>query len=352
MTNTRSKLVQPRRLVPGDRIAAVSPSWGGPGAFPERYQAGKQALEAAFGVTVVEMAHTLAPPDWVAANPQARAADLMAAFADRSIAGIIASIGGEDSIRLLPYLDLTVIAQNPKVFLGFSDTTSLHLACYAAGLASFYGPSIMAGFAENAGMHDYTADGVKRALFSADPMGPIAINTVGWTAERLDWSNPALQSQRRRLQPAGSPRLLQGKNSVTGHLLGGCAEVLEMAKGTQWWPPLSEWQGAILFLETSEDSPPPGFLRYWLRNYAAQGILGALSGILLARPDPKGDETYQAKLEEALLSVLAETGLPDLPVLSGLDFGHTQPMLTLPYGATAQIDCASATLTILDAGVR
>jgi len=337
--------------MPGDRIAAVSPSWGGPGTFPERYLAGKRELEAVFGVTVVEMAHTLAPADWVAANPQARAADLMATFEDRSIAGIFSSIGGEDSIRLMPYLDLAVIARNPKVFLGFSDTTSLHLACYAAGLTTFYGPSIMAGFAENGGMHDYTIDGVRRALFSTDPIGAIAVNTEGWTGEHLDWSNAALQTQRRAMQPAGRPRLLQGQGVASGHLLGGCAEVLEMAKGTQWWPQLSEWQGAILFLETSEEAPSPNFLRYWLRNYAAQGILGVVNGILLARPDTKGDETYQDRLEEALLTVLAETGLPDLPVLSGLDFGHTQPMLTLPYGATAQIDCATATLTILDAGV-
>ena len=352
MTNMGSRLMQPRRLTRGDKIAAVSPSWGGPGTFPRRYQAGKRTLETVFGVTVVEMEHTLAPADWVAANPQARAADLMAAFEDDSIAGIFATIGGEDCIRLIPHLDLAVIARNPKVFLGFSDTTSLHLACYAAGFTSFYGPSIMAGFAENGGMHDYTIEGVKQALFSADPIGAIAANTTGWTGERLDWSDPGLQSRRRVLQPADKARLVQGRGEATGHLLGGCAEVLEMAKGTPWWPPLLEWRGAILFLETSEDAPPPEFFRYWLRNYAAQGILRVLSGILLARPDSKGDATYQGRLEDALRTVLVEEGLPDLPVLSGLDFGHTQPMLTLPYGAMARIDCATATLTILDAGVR
>ncbi|KKB82897.1 peptidase S66 [Devosia limi DSM 17137] len=351
MTAARTALIKPKRLQPGDRIAAVSPSWGGPGTVPERYGAGKRQLEAALGVEVVEMAHTLAPADWVAGNPKARAEDLMAAFADPSIAGIVASIGGEDSIRLLPYLDREVIRANPKVFLGFSDTTSLHMACYTAGLASFYGPSIMAGFAENGGMHDYTLAALRKALIEVAPIGEIPINHEGWTSERTDWSAPAVQAQRRVLRPAETPRVLQGEGVVRGHLLGGCAEVLEMVKDTAWWPNAADWRGAILFLETSEDAPPAHFIRYWLRNYAAKGILGGLAGILLARPDPQGDEGYRARIEAAVVDVLAEAALTELPVLSGLDFGHTQPMLTLPFGAIAEIDCASATLRVLEAGV-
>ena len=128
-------------------------------------------------------------------------------------------------------------------------------------------------------------------------------------------------------------------------------KVLEMVKGTAWWPPLSAWDGAILFYETSEDAPAPGFVRYWLRNFAAQGILGRLGGLLLARPDPGGDPTYRARLEVAIMETLAEEGRSDLPVLSGLDFGHTSPMLTLPYGVRATIDCEAASLIITEAGV-
>ena len=76
-------------------------------------------------------------------------------FRGSSIKGIIASIGGDDAIRLIPHIDLNVIADNPKVFLGYSDPTVLHFGCLKAGLGSFYGPTIMAGFAENGGMHAY-----------------------------------------------------------------------------------------------------------------------------------------------------------------------------------------------------
>src|SRR4029079_4166907 len=129
-------------------VATVSLSWGGPGAIPHRYEAGKAQLEKEFGVRVVEMKHTLRPAEWVAKNPRARADDLMEAFADPSIRGIISTIGGDDSVRILPHIDLDVIRRNPKVFLGYSDTTVTHLACLKAELATFYGPSIMAGFAE------------------------------------------------------------------------------------------------------------------------------------------------------------------------------------------------------------
>jgi muramoyltetrapeptide carboxypeptidase LdcA involved in peptidoglycan recycling len=351
VTSWQWPLIKPRPLAPGDRLAAVTPSWGGPGLYPARYQAGKRQLEAAFGVEVVEMPHALKPPEWVAAHPEARAQDLMQAFADPTIAGIVATIGGADAIRLLPHLDLGIIAAHPKVFLGFSDTTSLHFACLAAGLGSFYGPSIMAGFGENGGMHEFTREAVRHALFETTPIGLVPPNRQGWTDEHLDWDDPALQDRPRRLNPPDSPRILQGSGRVEGRLIGGCAEVLEMVKATAWWPPPAFWQDAILFLETSEDVPAPGFVRYWLRNYAAQGILERLAGILVARAAPLGDADYQSGLEAAVTDGLAEAGLSNLPVLAGLDFGHTQPMLTLPYGVRARIDCASASLTILDAAV-
>ena len=102
-------MIKPPKLQPGDKVAVVSLAWGGPALFPHRYQVGKAQLAAEFGVTVVDMPHALADPAWLERNPKARADDLMAAFADPSIKAILASIGGDDSIRTLPYTDLAVI---------------------------------------------------------------------------------------------------------------------------------------------------------------------------------------------------------------------------------------------------
>ncbi|MBV8298858.1 MAG: LD-carboxypeptidase [Candidatus Eremiobacteraeota bacterium] len=344
-------LVKPPRLRRGDRVAVVSQSWGGPGAHPARYALGRRALEETFGLEVVEMPHALADPEWLARNPQARAADLETAFADPAVRAVIASIGGEDSVRVLPHLDIGAIARNPKIFLGYSDATSIHLACFKAGLSSFYGPTVMAGFAENGGMFDYCADSVRRTLFSTEPVGTIAPNRGGWTAEFLDWADPSLNDRTRALNPSTGPRVLQGHGVARGPLLGGCADVLEMLKGTPWWPPLEAWRGAILFYETSEDAPGPASVLRWLRNFAAQGILQVLAGMLFGRPGGDMPPERHADYDAAVVHALDEAGLVDLPVLAGLDFGHTDPIFTLPYGAVAEIDCGAATLTIAESGV-
>lgn len=116
-------MIKPVCLHRGDRVAAISLSWGGAGAFPHRYEVGKRQLEERFGLEVVETRHALRDPDWLAKNPRARADDLMEAFADPSIRGIISIIGGDDSIRLLPFIDDELIRSNPKIFLGWMRPT-------------------------------------------------------------------------------------------------------------------------------------------------------------------------------------------------------------------------------------
>lgn len=345
-------MIKPQKLRSGDTIATLSLSWGGPGAFLHRYEAGKAQLQAEFGLNVVEMAHTLKSPDWLHRNPQARAEDLMVAFADPSIKGIFATIGGDDSIRILPWLDLDIICANPKIVLGYSDSTVIHLACYKAGLGSFYGPSIMAGFAENGGMFPYMVESVRRTLFVADPPGTIAPNFGGWTVEMLDWADPSNQTRRRQLTPSTGWRFLQGSGVRRGHLLGGCFEVLDWLRGTDFWPASDVWQDAILFLETSEEAPSPETVKRGLRSYAAMGILPKLAGILFGRPGGQIPPTQHIEYDRALLEVIVEEeGLTELPIIAGMDFGHTDPMMVLPYGVQALIDCDAGTFSIVETAV-
>ena len=191
-------MIHPHKLNAGDRVAAVSLSWGGPGTFPHRYAEGKRQLESQFGVEVVETAHALRDAEWLYQNPQARAEDLMTAFADPRIKAIFCTIGGEDSIRLIPFLDLDVMAANPKIFMGMSDSTVSHLACHKAGLISFYGPAIMTAFAENGGMSPYVVNSIRRSIFSPAPIGAIQCCSEGWTDELLDWTNAENQSRARK----------------------------------------------------------------------------------------------------------------------------------------------------------
>jgi len=345
-------MIKPQKLQPGDKVAAVSLSWGGPGAFPHRYQAGVRQLEREFGVQVAEMPHTLAEPGWLAQNPQARAADLMAAFQDPSIKAIISTIGGDDSIRLLPFLDLDVIRENPKILLGYSDTTISHMACFKAGLSSFYGPAIMAGFAENGGLFPYMIESVRKTLFNAGPIGEIKPNMEGWTVELIDWADPVNQSRKRKRNPYSGWHFLQGEGVRQGRLIGGCFEVLDWLRGTEFWPSLEQWQDAILFLETSEDAPTPEAVKFGLRSLGALGVLSKLSGLLFGRPGGYMPLEQFKEYDQVILQVVRdEWGLDGLPVVTQMDFGHTDPMFILPYGIKAEIDCLEQRFTILENAV-
>jgi len=295
----------------------------------------------------VEMENTLKGSQYIYEHPEKRAEDLMNAFKDPTIKGIFTCIGGDESIRMLPYIDFDVIRKNPKVFIGYSDTTVAHFICYKAGLSSFSRPSILAEFAENIEMFDYTKHWVHKVLFDNAPIGNIPAPPI-WSSEYIPWEEKN-KNIKRKVQENTDYEILQGKGIARGHLLGGCIEVLEMMKGTEIWPTLDEWENSILFLETSEDLPTPEFVAYWLRNYGSQGILQRLSGIIFAKPyNNQYYEEYKQVIEKV---VRKELKLVDLPILYNVSFGHTAPMAILPYGAMAEINCDDATLSIIESGV-
>ena len=341
-------LTKPFKLQNGDKAAAVSLSWGGAGD-PDllwRYQLGKQRLADEFGIEVVEMPNTLKGSQYLYDHPEKRAEDFMQAFADPTIKGIFSCIGGNESIRLLPFIDFNIIRENPKVFIGYSDTTVQHFMCLKAGLSSFYGASILAEFAENIEIYEYTKNHINKALFSGEIIGPVAPSEY-WTGEILPWSEEN-RNTAKKLQKNSGFELLQGSGKVRGQLIGGCIEVMEMLKGTILWNK-SDFDGAILFLETSEDMPEPSYIEAWLRNYGAQGILQKINGIIWSKPyGLKYYDEYKASIRK----ITNELGLTGLPVLYNLNFGHTEPMCVLPFGAMAEIDCGEKTFSILEPGVR
>ena len=314
--------------------------------YPRAYQDGKRQLEEAFGVQVVESRYALKDIPWLAAHPEARAADLMEVLQDPSIQGIISTIGGDDSIRMLPYLDYSVIRENPKIFLGYSDSTITHFAFLKAGVTSFYGPSIMGGFDENGGLPAYMAESVRRVLFEPSPSLLIPPNSSGWTCELLHWADEKRNEKIRKLQPCSGWRWLQGSGQHRGRLIGGCLEAVDWLRGTPVWPEPAVWRNSILFLETSEDQPSPAAVTLMLRALGATGVLSEARGILYGRP--YGDEAAFEAYDAALLQVLGELGLSSLPLVTRMDFGHTDPKLIVPLGVEAEIDCDRQQLRLLE----
>lgn len=341
-------LIAPPALRAGDTVAIVSLSAGLSAAVPHRHEAGARQLAQTFDVQVVDAPNARRDNAFLRANPQARADDLHWALNEDAVAGIITSIGGDDSIRVIPFLDLDLIRDRPKVFLGFSDSTVQHMANRLAGIVSFYGPSLLTAFAENGGIHPYVVQSVRDAVFTPAPFDLQA--APEWTEERLDWANPLLESRTRRWWPNPGWAWLQGTEPVEGELIGGCADSLEIIKGTAIWPEPSVWDGAVLTLDLSEEAPAPYTVELWLQNYAATGVLGRLSALLLSRP-----ETYTLQgmfdLWDRVQRVLAECDRSDLVVVANLDYGHSSPMGVLPLGVQIRVDPVNRTIRTLQPAV-
>lgn len=340
-------MIKPKRLNKGDKVAIVSLSWGGLGddCFIHKFHIAKERLEKDFGLEVVCMPHTLKGSKFIANHPELRAKDLMDAFSDNSISAIFCAIGGDDTIRILPYIDFDIFRNNSKIFMGYSDSTINHFMLYKAGLVSFYGPSIMCEFGEYVKMFDYTQKTVKDMLFANWEQYPI-LPSEEWTDDYVLWQESNINTSHNMKKDAHGYEVISGNGLVQGHLLGGCIDVFMMAIGTEIWPTLEQWKDAILFIETSEDNPSPDFVKWTFRNLAAQGILKVIKGIVVGKP--QGEKYYEEYKTAITQVVVNEESLDNLPVFYNVNFGHAKPIGVVPYGIKVELDCKNKTIVLLE----
>ena len=329
-------MIKPKMLRKGDKIAIVSLSWGGLGDknLIHKYYIAKERLENDFGLEVITMPNALKGTEYIYNHPEERAKDLMDAFKDESIKGIFCAIGGDDTIRLLPYIDYEIIKNNPKIFMGYSDTTVNHFMMNKAGLVSFYGPSIMAEFGEYVKMFDYTKEAVKNILFNECENYEIKSSEI-WSSDYLDWDEKNINISKKLIKELHGYEILQGSGVITGKLLGGCIDVFPMIVGTEIWPTKEEWQDKILLIETSEDRPNPIYITYYLRNLGALGIFDEIKGIIVGKPQA---EQYYEEYKKVYKKVLKEFNKETLPVLYNANIGHSEPIGILPLGTEVEVD--------------
>jgi len=324
-------MIKPKRLQKGDKVAIVSLSSGVIGDEENiyRYHAGKKALEEIFGFEVVTMPNALKGTEWVSEHPELRAKDLMDAFNDNSIKAIITMTGGDDTVRLLPYIDYDIIRNNPKVFMGYSDTTANHFMMRKAGIVSFYGPALAVEFSLSQ-LPPKLVEVMNRTFFEVN--NEIELKHFGiYANDPLDWSETKLDIH----EDDRDYLLVQGSGKVCGELIGGCVEVMQMINGTSIWPVKEEWEGKILALETSEVQMEPDNLKWFLTCLGAQGIFDKLAGIIVGRPK---EGKYESEYLQVLTKILKQFGRSDLPVLANCHFGHAWLWNILPLGAKVEID--------------
>lgn len=355
----------PKKLKKGDKVAIVSLSSGilGENFINHEIVLGEKRLKE-FGLEPVYMPNAKKGLKFLSEHPEARAADLKAAFADESIKAIFCAIGGNDTYRTIPYLMtdaefVSLVKSKPKIFMGFSDTTVNHLTLYKLGLNTFYGPAFLVDFAElDTDMLPYTKNAVNY-LFEPTKNHKIESSKI-WYNDRTDFSEAAVGTPRISHEEHRGFDLVQGHGKVSGKLLGGCIDSLGLLLGLREtedvdakdakqisdkykiFPTADEWANKIMFFETSESKPSPEFLRKIIHKMKELGVFAKLSGIVIGKPD---DETYYSEYREIFVQEFVEY---DFPVLYNLNFGHASPRFVLPFGTLAEIDADNKTFTLLD----
>ena len=337
---------KPEKLHKGDTVAIVSPSWGGPHSFPHIYENGLRVLRE-WGLKIKEFPTARMDASFLRANPRVRAKDINEAFADSNVKAIFASIGGNDSVRILPFLDKKIIAKNPKILMGYSDTTTLHVFCNMQNIVTFYGPSIMAGFSQMNALSPKFKSHAHEMLF--DPKEKYEYKAYGTYCDGYpDWSKKENTGKVNPMKKDNGWHWLQGKGKTCGELFGGCVEVLDMMKATDFWPKKKFWKNKIFFLETSEDKPSLHYIDETLRNYGMQGVFDRIGGLIFSRARSFSDHE-KMELEKTLVRVVAnEFGRENLPIIANFDTGHTDPQFVLPLGILAEIDCKNKKVGLIE----
>lgn len=313
-------LQKPRRLQKGDRIGICAPS--SPHASKVNYERACRALEE-LGLQPEPSPNLWNKHGYLAGTDEERADDINLLFSRPDIAGIMAIKGGYGSGRILEYLDWPMIEKNPKVFVGFSDITSLHLALYQkADMVTFHGPVLFQLAPERC--TPYMIEGLRRAIMDCSPLGNVE-------------EAPEETSFTYTINPG----------QAEGPLTGGCLSLVVQTLGT---PYEIDTAGKILFLEEVGEEPykVDGMLQHLYRAGKLQEAAGIVFGECVdcaPRPHRPSFHTSSFILEEVLAQCV---GSLDTPAFYGLPLGHSKHIATIPYGVRARMDAETRVLHICE----
>jgi muramoyltetrapeptide carboxypeptidase LdcA involved in peptidoglycan recycling len=330
----------PPKPHPGDRVAVVSPSSGLPGLFPAVYELGLRRLTETFGLVPVEYPTTRR----MGASVADRVADLHAAFADPEITAVLATIGGDDQITLLRHLDNDLLRANPKPFFGYSDNTNLLHHLYGLGIVGYHGGSVMVHLGRAGRLHPAHEESLRAALLG-DGWHELT-QPDEWGDEQGNWSDPGYAVSEPTMWPAVPWQWENADRVVEGRSWGGNVEIVSWLLAAGRVGPSEEFAGGVLFLETSEEMPPAIEVYRMLRNVGERELLRQFPAILWSRPKawefdrrhpPEVKQAFIADQYEAVRQVVAEYH-PTAMLVLGVDIGHADPQLIVPYGGSIRVD--------------
>lgn len=312
------KIIKPARLKKGDRLGLIAP---GEFITEEELKISVNNLKA-LGFKVAYTKNILSRNGYLAGTDEQRASDLNEMFSRNDIDGIVAARGGYGCTRILPLLDYNLIEKNPKVLLGYSDITALHMAIYSkTGLVSFHGPVGISTF------NEYTISNLKNVLF--------------YPFENLTLYN----AENEENNDSKSFTIISGKSS--GRLVGGNLSLIVSLIGT---PYDFDSSGKLIFIE--EIGEQPYRIDRMLTQMIEAGKFEKASGIILGEfidCEPKKEDLNSFSLKEVLYKCLYNL---NVPVIYGMSFGHIKNKLTLPIGINAELNSINQTITLLESAVK
>jgi muramoyltetrapeptide carboxypeptidase len=316
-------LARPRALAPGDTVGLITPATEVPD--PDRLALAERTISY-FKLRMKRGRNVGRRFGTYRESLAARLDDLHAMFRDPEVKAVFCIRGGYASAHLLDRIDYDLIRRNPKIFLGYSDITTMHLAINKnSRLVTFHGPIVLSRFT------DYTQQYFRKALFETAPIGKV--------------TNPPDSNE---LRPAHSLRTIVA-GTASGPLIGGNLSLISTTLGT---PYEIETRGRILFLEDVEEQAYS--IDRMLTHLRLAGKFDGVAGVIWGECQDCGPRDFQPStvlpftVGEVVDNIL---GTLKVPVLSGLTIGHTNDQLTLPLGVAATLDASAGTLEIKEAGV-
>jgi muramoyltetrapeptide carboxypeptidase len=314
------KIIKPKRLKAGDTVGVISPSSS---ISPESLEKALQNLSA-LGLKTKVGKHARAEKGFLAGADQERLHDLHWAFGDNEIDAVWCARGGYGLSRLLPEVDYKLIRRNPKIFIGYSDITALHVAIFQnTGLVTFHGPVASSEFS------DYSKTHVVNTLMNPSAPCKIELSAYNQAQEGLLFKVETITPGRCR-----------------GPLTGGNLSLLSAMAGTP--SGLKNLKGKILFMEDIEERPyrVDRMLTQLRQSVDLRSLAGIALGVFEGCNPPAGRPSQT--VQDVLKDRLGDLGVP---VIYGLSFGHIRDQFTLPLGVEAELDAEKATLTLLETGV-
>src|SRR5690554_4060601 len=341
---------KPKKLNIGDKVAIVSLSSGILGEDDLKLQVDLGVRRLTYmGITPIFMPNAKLGIDYLKDNPQARASDLKEAFKDPEIKAIICAIGGDDTYKTIPFLMADdefkdLVQKNPKIFIGFSDSTNNHIMLNQLGLVTYYGLNFLSDICElSPVMLPYTEKSYQQFLMNEDTT--TIQSSPLWYENRTTYDVMQLGVPLTEHKETKGYEVLHGKGKVSGIFWGGCLDSIydiytsqryedqrKVYETYDFLPTPDFFKDKLLFLETSEEKPDPQLFEKMLNTLKKEGILKHVQALIVGKP-------YDEIHYDAYKRILKQIGKAlDLPIIYNVNIGHALPRAMLPIGLNGSIN--------------